>query len=125
MTCTDCHNPHHAAADHLLKRNTVNQLCWSCHAELRGPYLFEHAPVTEDCTLCHTAHGSIHRALLKKRPPLLCQNCHSQAGHPSLAFTRDGLPANNPSAFVVGGSCLNCHSQVHGSNHPSGSKLMR
>ena len=23
------------------------------------------------------------------------------------------------------GSCANCHSQVHGSNHPSGVKLMR
>jgi hypothetical protein len=22
-------------------------------------------------------------------------------------------------------SCLNCHSQVHGSNHPSGVKFMR
>jgi len=26
---------------------------------------------------------------------------------------------------VLGQNCLNCHSQVHGSNHPSGSKLMR
>ena len=29
------------------------------------------------------------------------------------------------SRFLLGSSCLNCHSQVHGSNHPSGVKLMR
>jgi len=29
------------------------------------------------------------------------------------------------SRFLLGGSCLNCHSQVHGSNHPSGYQLMR
>jgi hypothetical protein len=26
---------------------------------------------------------------------------------------------------VFGQSCLNCHSKVHGSNHPSGLYLMR
>lgn len=125
MACTDCHQPHHSTSEALLKAHTVNQLCTGCHAEVRGPHLFEHAPVTEDCTLCHQSHGSIHQALLQQRPPLLCQRCHSQAGHPSLAFTDDGLPGGTPSAFVVGGSCTNCHSQVHGSNHPSGTKLMR
>ena len=126
MSCTACHNPHHSTADTLLKKNTLNELCWSCHAEKRGPFLFEHPPASEDCSLCHNAHASIHPANLKRRPPLLCQACHSQAGHPSISFTSDSLAGgNNPSAFVVSGSCLNCHSQVHGSNHPSGSKLAR
>ncbi len=125
MTCTSCHSPHHSPADALLKKNTLNELCWSCHTDLRGPYLFEHPPATEDCTLCHSPHGSIHPALLIRRPPLLCQSCHSQAGHPSLSFTPNGLPGRNPSTFVLGRSCVNCHSQVHGSNHPSGTNLMR
>ncbi|WP_455235131.1 DmsE family decaheme c-type cytochrome [Thiogranum longum] len=127
MTCTACHDPHQSASDSLLKRNTLNELCWSCHTELRGPYLFEHAPVSEDCALCHEAHGSIHQAMLNKRPPLLCQSCHSQRGHPSISFNEDSLGGGGrpPSAFVVNGSCLNCHSQIHGSNHPSGGKLMR
>jgi len=56
---------------------------------------------------------------------LLCQQCHSQIGHPSVAFTTQGLPNANPSGFLLAGSCMNCHSQVHGSNHPSGVKLMR
>ena len=125
MTCTSCHNPHHSTADALLKKNTLNELCWSCHTDLRGPYLFEHPPASEDCSLCHLPHGSIHPAMLTRRPPLLCQSCHSQAGHPSLSYTPNSLPGNNPSAFVVGRSCANCHSKVHGSNHPSGVKLMR
>lgn len=125
MTCTACHDPHHSTGDALLKRNTVNELCWSCHTELRGPYLFEHPPVSEDCLLCHEAHGSIQPAMLTRRPPLLCQSCHSQRGHPSVSYTKNGLPGNNPSAFVLNGSCVNCHSQIHGSNHPSGAKLMR
>jgi DmsE family decaheme c-type cytochrome len=125
MTCSACHNPHHASGPALLKQNTVNTLCWSCHAELRGPYLFEHPPVSENCLLCHYAHGSIHEAMLIKRPPLLCQSCHSPRGHPSVSYTPNSLAGGRPSAFVVNGSCLNCHSQVHGSNHPSGANLMR
>ncbi len=125
MACTSCHNPHHSTADALLKKNTLNELCWSCHTDLRGPYLFEHAPASEDCSLCHYPHGSIHPAMLTRRPPLLCQSCHSQAGHPSLSLTPNSLPGSNPSAFLLGRSCVNCHSQIHGSNHPSGIKLMR
>jgi DmsE family decaheme c-type cytochrome len=125
MGCSDCHNTHGSVTDRLLVKPSVNQLCTTCHAEKRGPFLWEHAPVTEDCTTCHTPHGSIHRGLLVKRPPLLCQQCHSQAGHPSDAYTATGLPGGAPSGFLLGQSCLNCHSQVHGSNHPSGVKLMR
>jgi DmsE family decaheme c-type cytochrome len=125
VDCTDCHSVHGAANDTLLKRPTLNETCYTCHAEKRGPFLWEHEPVSEDCTLCHTPHGSIHPALLKKRPPLLCQQCHSQAGHPSDPLTTDGLPGASPSGFLLGGSCMNCHAEIHGSNHPSGVKLMR
>jgi hypothetical protein len=27
--------------------------------------------------------------------------------------------------LLLGGSCLNCHSQIHGSNHPSGAGFAR
>ena len=125
MICTDCHSLHASAGPGQLKRNTTNELCFGCHAEFRGPMIFDHAPVSEDCSLCHEAHGSIHPALLTRRPPLLCQSCHSQRGHPSLSFTDGSLPGGNPSAMTLGRSCLNCHTQVHGSNHPSGYNLMR
>lgn len=125
MTCTGCHSPHGDNAVQQLARQTVNDTCYGCHAEKRGPHLWEHQPVTEDCTLCHTPHGSNHPGMLTQRAPLLCQSCHSQAGHPSLAQEGDGLAGGAPSQFLLGQSCMNCHGQVHGSNHPSGSKLMR
>jgi DmsE family decaheme c-type cytochrome len=125
MVCSDCHDPHRSVTDGLLVRDSTNELCVSCHAEYRGPMLFDHAPVSEDCTLCHDPHGSVHPALLTRTAPLLCQSCHSQRGHPSLSFTEESLPGGNPSAMVLGRSCVNCHTQVHGSNHPSGFSLMR
>ena len=127
MACSDCHNPHGSSGPAMLVKATLNQTCTSCHADKRGPVLWEHAPVAEDCSLCHNAHGSVRSALLTKSPPLLCQQCHSPAGHPSVARTGAALPGGGGggSLFVVAGSCTNCHTQVHGSNHPSGAKLMR
>lgn len=120
MTCSDCHDPHNGTNDSLLIRASVNDTCYSCHAEKRGPFLWEHAPVTEDCTLCHNPHGSNHAALLKQRPPLLCQQCHSPGGHSATAYTSEVAEDSFQQRFLLGRSCGNCHSQVHGSNHPSG-----
>lgn len=127
MACSDCHSPHGSTTVAMLNKPTLNQTCYSCHADKRGPMLWEHAPVSEDCTLCHTAHGSLHDALLTKTPPLLCQQCHAPADHPSVARTSQSLPGGNAggSLFLVAGGCTNCHSQVHGSNHPAGATLMR
>ena len=125
MDCTSCHSPHGDTPERLLAGTTVNGTCYDCHAETRGPYLWEHAPVTEDCGNCHNPHGSNYPGMLTMRAPMLCQSCHSQDGHPSLPQDERGLPANTPSSLLLGQSCMNCHDQVHGSNHPSGSKLMR
>ncbi len=125
MSCSGCHDAHGTTADAQLTRDTVNQTCYQCHAEKRGPFLWEHAPVAEDCANCHAPHGSIHTGMLAQRGPFLCQSCHSQAGHPSIAQDADGIASNMPSQFLLGQNCMNCHSQVHGSNHPSGSRLMR
>jgi DmsE family decaheme c-type cytochrome len=126
MSCSSCHSPHGSPAEFDLRRSSLNETCYACHAEKRGPYLWEHAPVTEDCSNCHEPHGSSQPALLRVRAPLLCQQCHSQAGHPTFAYGPDNLPGGSqPSSYLAAGSCLNCHSQVHGSNHPSGSRLTR
>ena len=126
MACTACHSPHGSTAPAQLVKNTVNETCTSCHAEYRGPFLWEHQPVTEDCGNCHDAHGSVDKALLKIRPPFLCQTCHEGAGHPSILNTPQGLPGGGmPSAYLLAGGCVNCHSQIHGSNHPSGRAFMR
>jgi DmsE family decaheme c-type cytochrome len=126
MSCSSCHSPHGSPVEFDLRRDSLNETCYTCHAEKRGPYLWEHAPVTEDCSSCHVPHGSSQPALLRVRAPLLCQQCHSQAGHPTFAYGPDNLPGGSqPSSYLAAGSCLNCHSQVHGSNHPSGSRLTR
>jgi len=128
MACSSCHAPHGSTAPAQLKKNSVNETCTSCHAEYRGPFLWEHAPVAEDCANCHQPHGSTQPAMLKTRAPFLCQQCHEVQGHPAVSYTPDGLPGGSGTqrgAFLLAGSCLNCHSKVHGSNHPSGSKLMR
>lgn len=125
MSCTSCHQPHGSVNEAMLAENTINDNCYECHAEYRGPYLWEHAPVVENCTNCHKPHGSNNPGMLTRRAPLLCQSCHSRQGHPSIGLTGDDLEGSLQSAFLLSGSCTSCHSQVHGSNHPSGAILNR
>ena len=126
MACIDCHNPHGSSTDPLLKADTVNQVCYSCHQEKRGPFMFEHAPVKENCVNCHKPHGSNHEFLLKTARPFLCQSCHTHSQHIADMMpveAQAGKPGSD--ARLVGRSCQNCHSQVHGSNHPAGVRMHR
>lgn len=125
MACTDCHNPHGSVADSLLATGNVAETCTTCHAEKRGPFLWEHEPVSDDCTNCHNPHGSVVDRLLVQRAPFLCQNCHQDAFHPSTLYSGDDVPPFGAAQQLLGQACLNCHSQIHGSNHPSGSRLTR
>ncbi len=119
MTCSSCHNPHGSYAEALLNEATVNDNCYRCHAEKRGPFLWEHPPVRESCLNCHDPHGSINDFLLKISRPRLCQQCHANlTGHP-------GNPRNPTSVYAFNRECQNCHSQHHGSNSPSGSRFHR
>ncbi|RZI39856.1 DmsE family decaheme c-type cytochrome [Herbaspirillum sp. HC18] len=137
MSCADCHNPHGSVTKPLLKADSVNDICYSCHAEKRGPFLWEHAPVRENCMNCHNAHGSNQDKLLAAPRPYLCEQCHNgSVGHPGQAFfASQNATANNaptgtaafltPNMRVIGRSCQNCHSQIHGSNHASGARFQR
>jgi DmsE family decaheme c-type cytochrome len=118
MTCTSCHNPHGTISPALISANSTNDKCLSCHADKRGPFLWEHPPVTEDCTNCHDPHGSITANQLRMPIPRLCQSCHIATLHPS-----DPHAPNE--RFVIQRGCLNCHNNIHGSNHPSGSAFTR
>ena len=118
VQCSSCHTPHGSPTEKLLKGNSVNENCYNCHPEKRGPYLWEHAPVRESCVNCHEPHGTLNDNLLKMRRPRLCNSCHVEGRHPSSA----GLPNT---VYVFGASCQNCHSKVHGSNHPSGNFFLR
>ena len=125
LICRDCHEPHGGPGDGLTRHAARNDTCYECHAEKRGPFLWEHAPAAEDCSICHVPHGSNQPALLARRAPQLCQSCHSAAGHRNFPQTTDGLPPRPTSEYLLGNACLNCHTEVHGSNHPSGDRLRR
>jgi DmsE family decaheme c-type cytochrome len=116
MVCSDCHQPHGTANEAMLRTATINDTCYKCHAEKRGPFLFEHTPVRENCLNCHDAHGSINEAMLKVSRPRLCTECHG-FGHG---------PSGGPNSYqIMGRACNNCHTQIHGTNSPSGALLHR
>jgi DmsE family decaheme c-type cytochrome len=131
MSCSSCHAPHGSLSERFsLVKSSVNDTCYTCHAGKRGPFLWPHPPVVEDCGNCHNPHGSNNPPMLNARGPYLCQQCHVIGQHPAVLRSGAALPpitAGNAaqSAYVVGQNCANCHSKVHGSNHPSGNTFTR
>ncbi len=126
IKCTSCHDPMGSFAigstGNDLKADSINELCYSCHSEKRGPYAWEHPPVPENCLLCHEPHGSNHSYLLVRKDPQLCQSCHNVNEHPSFPYTKDhtfGGGAKSGKNRMFARSCRNCHSNIHGSNHPA------
>jgi len=120
VKCTSCHNPHGALSPNMLLHESVNQQCTSCHADKRGPFMFEHPPVEESCINCHNPHGSRSVKLLREKVPNLCQDCHDAAQHPGTAYDPpDSFRGATPNTRFVARSCLNCHNEIHGSNSPA------
>jgi DmsE family decaheme c-type cytochrome len=117
MACSSCHNPHGSATDGLLREASVNETCYKCHADKRGPFLWEHEPVRDNCLNCHNPHGSVNEYMLTIQRPRLCQSCHMGPGH--------GNPGNPMTVQAVNRSCQNCHTMVHGSNSPAGALFQR
>jgi predicted CXXCH cytochrome family protein len=128
--CAGCHRPHSSVHPHLLVEQG-RDLCLRCHAEtvaptggaqaagaaaLRlapagglGPILsaigtgLVHQPVLEDCTQCHTHHGSEHPGLLTQEPAALCSSCHE-----GVMKTAQTATVQHPSV-TRDKACLNCH----------------
>lgn len=123
VRCSDCHAPHGSGSLGGLAATSVNETCYRCHAEKRGPFLYEHEPVQDDCGHCHLPHASINDHLLKTRQPILCQQCHIASRHPGTLFDSDKLGRRDTN--MLGHSCTNCHSQVHGGNHPASATFRR
>lgn len=128
MGCSDCHNPHGGTGPKLMKKDSVNETCYTCHMEKRGPFVHTHEPVAEDCGNCHNPHGTTAENLLKARPPFLCHQCHTPHGGQVAQLTGQGQSSTLLSAVTSGKSginytmargCVNCHTQVHGTNNPS------
>ena len=104
LKCSDCHTPHGSRnRASLRKMNRFDtDVCFNCHPEKRGPWVFEHGVQKfEGCNVCHYPHGSPNRFLLIRRDVrTLCIECHGQVHFPKF-------------------SCINCHNQIHGSNFSS------
>ncbi len=111
IQCNDCHDVHGTFLPNNLK-STVDQnaICTKCHTDVRGPFVYEHAPVkAEGCMACHTPHGSQNARLLNMpNINVLCNQCHS----PVAAGTVHGM--GKGSAELA--PCTSCHTYIHGSN---------
>jgi DmsE family decaheme c-type cytochrome len=129
MSCVSCHNPHAATEAQLNTKMRLNDLCYECHQGKEGPFIFEHAPVVEDCSLCHSPHGAVPNNLLTANEPTLCLQCHefhfhaglvSPAGPVDVGGTEYENPFGAQSMNVAMTTrCTQCHSQIHGSDLPS------
>jgi len=126
VACSDCHNPHGSTGPSLVKRDNIRDTCFQCHAEKRGPFVHNHQPATEACTICHQPHGTVVESMLKVRPPFLCHECHTPHGGfiPQVRGAQVTAPTANGigksgTNVTQGRACLNCHTEVHGSNNPS------
>ena len=79
--CSDCHNPHGSLGDASLHQASINDSCQQCHQEKRGPFLWEHPPAAEDCSLCHQPQperagqelSELPQPGPRLQPPLGCQ----------------------------------------------------
>lgn len=114
VRCTDCHNPHGTVGPKQVRfAATQDAICFKCHTDKQGPFVYEHAPVKVDgCQACHMVHGGPNAHMLKlSNVNLLCLQCHTTSSF-SLA---PGAPSfHNQATFFQ--ACVLCHSEIHGSN---------
>ena len=116
MTCLDCHSPH-ATRGESVKQTVQGELpCLSCHADLRGPFVFQHVSGSGgDCLSCHQPHGSNNpNMLLWARVDQLCLSCHSQTPPPKTYGSQP--PSFHDLTLPRYRNCTTCHVAVHGSN---------
>ncbi len=115
MFCTDCHDPHGTTVEYLLRKPSIKETCTQCHGEKEGPFIYEHADLTDDCLSCHNSHGSPNNNLLIMREPFLCLQCHE--GHRINTPTGEAFSSGVKEFFYR--RCTDCHSQIHGTDLPS------
>lgn len=150
-SCIRCHDPHASDFDKQLKKQNM-ELCLTCHNRKRKTptgwtmnmekHLKEnpehHGPILmEECTPCHSPHGSNNWRMLRRKFPstfyapfkeenyALCFGCHDKElvtskltssdtgfrnGEKNLHFVHVGNPEK-------GRRCVVCH-DVHGSKGP-------
>ena len=113
MSCADCHNPHGEDVRpwSSTTMKDINEACFKCHKDQRGPFVWEHEALREGCTTCHKVHGSIHEKMLLVRDNNLCLRCHTQVDFPTIGKSSHAGRLPQGTCFSAG-----CHTAVHGSN---------
>ena len=116
MTCVDCHDPHDRKGQPVKMTSDGELACLTCHAELRGPFVFDHVTGSAgNCLSCHQAHGSSNpKQLLWAQVSQLCLSCHSKTGGPKTAGGQP--PSFHDLTSPRYRNCTTCHVTVHGSN---------
>jgi DmsE family decaheme c-type cytochrome len=118
VQCTDCHNPHGTVGPKQIRASsTQNAICFNCHTDKQGPFVFEHEPVKiEGCTSCHLPHGGPNVHMLRvSNVNLLCLQCHTNSAPNGKTGNAPGTPSfHSQQTFFK--SCTLCHNQIHGSN---------
>ena len=114
IQCTDCHNPHGTVKPKQVQTSsTQNAICFKCHTEKEGPFVFEHPPVKiEGCQSCHVPHGGANMHMLRvSNVNLLCLQCHTNS---SFSGATNTPSFHNQQTYFQ--ACTQCHLQIHGSN---------
>jgi len=114
VQCADCHNPHGGFVGKQLRSAAARDaVCYTCHADKQGPFVFEHQPIkTEGCVACHSPHGSPNPRLVKtSNLNILCLSCHTASTFSGASGTPD---FHNQAAQYQ--ACTICHEALHGSN---------
>lgn len=149
-SCVQCHSPHASTFDSLL-RDSPATLCFQCHdqeivlpsggqvvdivGQISGS-AHVHQPVVEgECTVCHLAHFSYQRSLLRLEYPDhiyadfdeegygLCFQCHDQYLAEEERYVHTGFREGDTNLHFVhvhrdkGRACDICH-RPHGSGYP-------
>lgn len=117
MSCMDCHDMH---GDDVRSSGRATLLgddeeCFSCHKEMRGPFVFEHDAMRDGCASCHSVHGSINDKLLVAGQSITCLRCHWEPGF-NTSSASIGSHGHSNHAVGAGQDCIDCHTAVHGSN---------
>lgn len=115
VTCVSCHDPHGDRSSSALKEPAGESPCFSCHAEKRGPFVFNHGPrLAGDCMSCHEPHGSNNpNALIRSRVDQLCFECHSPISGETLGSQPPSIHDLRSPRYR---QCTVCHVAIHGSN---------
>jgi DmsE family decaheme c-type cytochrome len=110
VNCLSCHDFTGALEPAVGHGPTEN--CYRCHPEVSGPFVWNHDATSsfavngEGCEACHSAHGSALDRMLTQQGDALCTQCH--AVPPLHRVNHGGLGTR----FL----CVECHSEVHGSD---------